>query len=349
MIQLLLPSAISLQSVDPRGKLPDNVLWIDLLEPDRDAEGRVEQFLGINIPTREEMREIEESSRLYREGETLYITVRVLFGVDTGRPRTRAITFVLTPRCLVTVRYIDPHAFKSFADRFTKDHAAPVTTGAEVFVELLERIVDRTADVIESVENDLEHISDAIFREDAPDGVVTARSPAVGSAGSSIIPGNDKKEDRLPPTVDLQVLLKRLGRHNALGARIRESLLSIARLMPFLCGMHAPLPAELRRRLETLERDVKSLSEYDSQVAQEIEFLLDATLGFINLEQNNIIKVFTIVATLLMPPTVIGSIYGMNFEHMPELHWAFGYPAALALMVLSAAVPYWYFKRRGWV
>ena len=348
MIHLLLPATTSLCSAPAQGDLPADVLWIDLLEPDGDAEGRVERFLGINIPTREEMREIEESSRLYREGEALYMTVRVLFGVDTGRPRTRAITFVLTPRCLVTVRYINPHAFKNFTDRFAKDHAAPVATGAEVFVELLERIVDRTADVIEGVESDLEQISDAVFREDLPDEPAAARSPAAGGGGPKAAPTTVGKEDLLP-TVDLQVLLKRLGRHNALGARIRESLLSIARLMPFLCGTHAPLPAELRGRLETLERDVRSLSEYDAQVAQEIEFLLDATLGFINLEQNNIIKVFTIVATLLMPPTVIGSIYGMNFEHMPELHWAFGYPFALALMALSAAVPYWYFKRRGWV
>ena len=348
MIQLLLPSATSLRSADPQAAPPDDVLWIDLLEPDREAEARVEKFLGINIPTREEMREIEESSRLYQEGEVLYMTVRVLFGVDTGRPRTRAITFVLTPRCLVTVRYIDPHAFKNFTDRFTKDHAAPMATGAEVFVELLERIVDRTADVIETVEGELERISDAIFLDGIPGGSGSTQTRAIGSTKPRN-PGYDDHEDRPSGPVDLQVLLKRLGRHNALGARIRESLLSIARLMPFLCGVHAPLPESLRGRMETLERDVKSLSEYDSQVAQEIEFLLDATLGFINLEQNNIIKVFTIVATLLMPPTVIGSIYGMNFEHMPELHWAFGYPFALALMVLSAAVPYWYFKRKGWV
>ena len=348
MIQLLLPGATSLRTADSQNDLPNEVLWIDLLEPDHEVEARVERFLGINIPTREEMREIEESSRLYREGEALYMTVRVLFGVDTGRPRTRAITFVLTPRCLVTVRYINPHAFKNFTDRFAKDHAAPLTTGAEAFVELLERIVDRTADVIEGVEGDLEHISDAIFRDDAPGGVVT-QAPVVGNAGMEPAPHGATQKKRLPATVDLQMLLKQLGRHNALGARIRESLLSIARLMPFLCGTHAPLPDPLRDRLETLDRDVKSLSEYDSQVAQEIEFLLDATLGFINLEQNNIIKVFTIVATLLMPPTVIGSIYGMNFERLPELHWKYGYPFALGLMVLSAAVPYWYFKRKGWV
>lgn len=346
MIQLLLPGATSLRPADARDELPSGVLWIDLLEPDRDTEARVERFLGINIPTREEMREIEESSRLYRQDEALYMTVRVLFGLDTGRPRTRAITFVLTPRCLVTVRYIDPVAFRGFGERFTKDHAPPLGSGAEVFVELLERIVDRSADVLEGVEADLERVSDAVFREDGPDEISLPKTPTVTGAR---VAGGRETDDRLPATVDLQLLLKRLGRHNALGARLRESLLSISRLMPFLCGSHAPLSDDLRERIETVERDVKSLSEYDAQVAQEIEFLLDATLGFINLEQNAIIKVFTVAATLLMPPTVVGSIYGMNFEHMPELHWRYGYAFALALMVLSAVVPYWYFKRKGWM
>lgn len=350
-MQLLLPGATNLRPADSTGDLPADVLWIDLLDPDQATETRVESFLGINIPTRAEMREIEESSRLYREGDTLYLTVRVLFGLDQGRPRTRAITFVLTPRCLVTVRYIDPHAFRHFSERFTQDHAAPLGSGAEVFVELLERIVDRTADVIEGVEADLERTSDVLFREDAPAAETRPADPAAPRADppapAAAAPRKKPADQTLTP--NLQRLLKQLGRHSALGARVRESLLSIARLLPFLCGVHAPIPDPLRERLETLERDVKSLTEYDSQLAQEIEFLLDATLGLINLEQNNIIKVFTVAATLLMPPTVVGSIYGMNFEHMPELHWLYGYPLALGLMVLSAVVPYWYFKRKGWM
>ena len=350
-MQLLLPGATHLRPVAPVDDLPADVLWIDLLDPDHETEVRVERFLGIDIPTRDEMREIEESSRLYRHGDALYLTVRVLFGLDQGRPRTRAITFVLTPRCLVTVRYIDPHAFRHFSERFTQDHAAPLGSGAEVFVELLERIVDRTADVIEGVEADLERTSDALFREDAPPEAAKgdALPASSGEDKKPAGPGRRGTARDLPLTPNLQRLLKQLGRHSALGARVRESLLSLARLLPFLCGTHAPVPDRLRERLETLERDVKSLTEYDAQVAQEIEFLLDATLGLINLEQNNIIKVFTVAATLLMPPTVVGSIYGMNFEHLPELHWLYGYPFALGLMVFSALVPYWYFKRKGWL
>lgn len=343
MIQLLTSSSTCLQPTDPAGELPDDVLWIDLLEPDHTTEKHVEKFLGIDIPTRAEMREIEESSRLYREHDSLYMTVRVLTGVDTGRPRTRAITFVLTPRCLVTVRYIDPHAFRHFSEQFTNDHASPPESGAEVFVELLERIVDRSADVIEELESDLERVSDVVFNEPSNDDTRKPKKAAPSGQPSS------SPEEPLPSAVDLQRLLKKLGRHNALAARLRESLLSIARLLPFLCGTHANLPEALQERLSTLDRDVKSLTEFDAQVAQEIAFLLDATLGLINLEQNNIIKVFTVAATLLMPPTVVGSIYGMNFEHMPELHWRFGYAFALALMLLSAVVPYWYFKRKGWV
>ncbi len=350
MIQLLTPGATQLRPSEAGQDLPADALWIDLLEPSKDEEALVEKFLGIDIPTREEMREIEESSRLYREGEAVYMTIRVIFGMDTGQPRTRAITFVLTERCLATVRYINPHAFRNFEERFAREHAPAPANGAEVFVELLERIVDRIADVLEGVENDLERISDVVFHEDEAEVDPEKKSERKDAA---VVVANGKTtecdQQELPTTVNLQKLLKRLGRHNAAGARLRESLLSITRLLPFLCGTHAPLPDNLHERLQTLERDVKSLSEFDSQVAQEIEFLLDATLGLINLEQNNIIKVFTIVATLLMPPTVIGSIYGMNFKNMPELDWHYGYPFALALMVLSAAIPYWWFKKKGWV
>ena len=346
MIRLLLPGASRLQTAETSADLPADVLWIDLFNPGREEEKRVESLLGIDIPTREEMREIEESSRLYRCGEALHITVRVLFGLDTERPRTRAITFVLTPRCLVTVRYIDPHAFRHFDERLTRaDEDGSLNTGGEVFVELLERIVDRAADVLEGIEGDLENISDAVFRDTAAEPAGKGAAGAVDSA-----PNPDKPEAvaGIPPEVDLQRLLKRLGRHNALGARLRESLLSIARLLPFLCGTHAPIPDPLRERLETLQRDVQSLTDYEAHTSQEIQFLLDSTLGLINLEQNEIIKGFTVAATLLMPPTVVAGIYGMNFKHMPELEWYFGYPFALMLMVLSAGLPYWYFKRKGW-
>ena len=214
MIQLLTQGSTRLCPVEPANDLPADVLWIDLLEPDRAEEARVEEFLGIDIPTREEMREIEESSRLYREHDSLYMTVRVLSGVETGRPRTRAITFVLTPRALVTVRYISPHAFRHFSERFTKDHAPAPESGAEVFVELLERIVDRSADVIEELEADLEHVSDVVFHESEL-GDAKKRKSTDGNGQAM-----DNKEEPLADTVDLQRLLKRLGRHSALAARL---------------------------------------------------------------------------------------------------------------------------------
>jgi magnesium transporter len=148
----------------------------------------------------------------------------------------------------------------------------------------------------------------------------------------------------------LQAVIKRLGRANSLAGKLRESLLSIGRMLAFFRqGMGERLRNGAKARLRTLDRDVASLTEYDAQLSAEISFLLEATFGLIGLEQNNIIKVFSIAAVLFLPPTLVGTVYGMNFEHMPELHWTVGYPFALGLMVLSAIAPYYWFKHRGWL
>src|ERR687894_400185 len=161
-------------------------------------------------------------------------------------------------------------------------------------------------------------------------------------------PGRMGRERGRPPRTDLQAVLKRLGRANALASKLRESLLSIGRMLAFFRqGMGERLRDGARARLRTLDRDVASLAEYDAQLSAEIGFLLEATFGLIGLEQNGIIKVFSIAAVLFLPPTLVGTVYGMNFDHMPELHWAFGYPLALGLMALSAVAPYCWFKRRG--
>ena len=152
------------------------------------------------------------------------------------------------------------------------------------------------------------------------------------------------------PPADLQAVVKRLGRASALVSKLRESLLSIGRVLAFFRqGAGDRIKDGARARLRTLDRDVASLADYDAQLSAEIGFLLQATFGLIGLAQNDIIKVFSIAAVLFLPPTLVGTVYGMNFEHMPELHWAFGYPFALALMVASAVAPYLWFKRRGWL
>ena len=320
--------------------LPADALWLDLLNPTADEETAVERLLGVGIPTRQEMAEIEESARLYEERGALVMTAVVVTGVsERRRPSAAEVTFVLTPRSLVTVRYADPLPFRTFAAKCRRDPGAHDTSDL-VFLSLVENIVNRLADVLEATDAELDALSEEVFEGD-------------GEAEATLAPkevqGAGRPRSR-PARTDLQAVIKRLGRANLLAGKLRESLLSIGRMLAFFRqGMGERLRNGAKARLRTLDRDVASLTEYDTQLSAEISFLLEATFGLIGLEQNTIIKVFSIAAVLFLPPTLVGTVYGMNFEHMPELHWAFGYPFALGLMVLSAVVPYYWFKHRGWL
>ena len=307
--------------------LPDaaTVRWIDLLDPTKEEETAVERLLGLQIPTRQEMAEIEESSRLYREGEAVVMTAVVTHGAAEDRPKAAQVTFVLTRSVLVTVRYADPVPFRMFAARCQKQQEA-FKSAADVFVSLMETIVDRAADLLESVAADLNTISSKLFLEDKP--------------------------RRKSTTMDavLQSLIRRLGRKNMIVSVLRESLQSIARLTPYARTIAIDVLGESTApHLKQIERDVRSLFEYEQQLSGEVVYLHEATLGLINLEQNRIIKVFSIAAVLFLPPTVVGTIYGMNFDYMPELNWLLGYPFALVLMAVSAAIPYLWFKFKGWL
>ncbi|BBE74548.1 magnesium transporter CorA family protein [Oharaeibacter diazotrophicus] len=304
----------------------DDPLWIDLCDPSREEELEVERILGFQVPTRQEMAEIEESARLYTEGGALVMTAVVLDGVAEGRPKRTEVTFLLTRERLVTVRYSNPMPFRTFDARVAKQ---PEDNGSAqaVFVSLLESFVERIADVLEIVAGDLNRIADTVFyeEEDAADGTPGAKT-------------------------DLQALIRLLGRKNSMLAVLRESLLSFGRIVPFVRqGASEWVKNGPSVRLKAVERDIKSLAAFETQLEQQISFLHEATLGLINIEQNAIIKVFSIAAVLFLPPTLVGTVYGMNFNFMPELSWKFGYPFAIATMVLSAFVPYWWFKRRGWL
>jgi magnesium transporter len=335
-----------LPGADPAA-LPDDALWIDLLNPTREEEDAVERLLGVGIPTRQEMAEIEESSRLYEERGALVMTAVVVTGVsEHRRPSTAEVTFVLTPKTLATVRYADPLPFRTFAAKCRRDPAAH--EGSElVFLSLLENVVNRLADVLEMTDAELDALSETVFA----DGETAGGTPGAGAASDAAPRSWSWRlaQRRAPPT-DLQAVVKRLGRANALAGKLRESLLSVGRVLAFFRqGAGDRLRDGARARLRTLDRDVASLTEYDGQLSAEIGFLLEATFGLIGLQQNNIIKVFSIAAVLFLPPTLVGTVYGMNFEHMPELGWAFGYPFALLLMAASAVGPYYWFKHRGWL
>lgn len=300
-------------------------IWIDLLTPTREEERHVETALGSEMPTREEMEEIESSSRLYKEGEVLYLTAPFLQGVDLGDMESSPITFVLDAQRLVTVRYATPKAFAMFASRCQRS-PAPFSTGDGVMLLLFEQVVDRLADILERIGADMDRASRAVFR--------TARGNAKVS-----------QKDR-----DLKGVLITLGQVGDITTRASETLLGLSRILTFVGAEKATvvhkdnLPV-----IKSLVRDVRSLVEHASILNGKANFLLDAVLGIINAEQTSIIKTFTLVSVALMPPTLIASVYGMNFEMMPELGWRFGYPAALVLMVVSAVLPVLYFKRKGWL
>ncbi len=300
-----------------------SAVWIDLMQPSLEEEHAVQGALGVEIPTREEMQEIESSSRLYREGETLVLTANFLYGVDTGEFSSTAISFVLAGEALITVRYATPKAFPVFAARCQKTPAL-LTSGDAVMLHLFEQIVDRLADILERIGADMDRASQGAFKRGKP-GAVTLREQ------------------------DLKEVLLTLGQVGEVTTRASETLLGLNRIFSFISAEKAMVRKENQVYIKTLVRDVRSLVEHANFLNNKATFLLDAVLGIINIEQTNIIKTFTVVSVALMPPTLIASIYGMNFQHMPELEWTIGYPLALGLMMATGVLPIWYFKRKGWL
>lgn len=301
----------------------DAAVWVDLLRPSREEEIAVESALAIEAPTREEMDEIEVSSRLYTDGDASYMTAMILSNADQGEPVIAPVTFVLSGGRLLTIRYEEPKVFASFPSRAQKS-ALGCISAETIFVGLLEAVIDRLADVLEHAASDIDKISHAVF---AMRGAKPSRSR------------------------DFQRVIVDLGRKGDVASKIRESLITLSRLFGFyaLHSNEAKTDKDLKARIKSLTRDAGSLTDHVSYMSQKITFLLDATLGMINIEQNAIIKIFSVAAVCFLPPTLIASVYGMNFENMPELASPIGYPIILVAMLLSAALPLAYFKARGWL
>ena len=323
MLNCFVPGNQGLDRLDPPpADIPEACVWVDLLEPTQSEERAVERLLAIDVPSREEMREIETSNRLYEENGTLYMTATVVTKIDTDRPESAAVTFILSRNRLITNRYVDPLPFRRFI-AYAERHPAAATTAPGILAGLLESVIERTADVLERVGAGLDDLSASVF---APETKVPSQ------------PRN------------LRNVMERIGRDGDLTSKARESLVTLARQLTFIQQSTAvQMPNELRARYRSMSRDVLALSDHASFVANKSSFMLQATLGLINIEQNNIIKIFSVAAAVFLPPTLIASIYGMNFHYMPELEWPYGYWVALGLIVVSAVLPYLYFRRRGWL
>jgi len=299
--------------------LPHNTVWVDLLHPAREEELIIEKLLFIAMPTREKMQEIEDSSRLYTEKDAVVMTLPVINKSTTDEPETAAITFIMTGTRLVTIRYADPAPFGMFIQRINRQPALAVS-GEQVLIGLLEQVADRLADILETEAADLEKLSRNIFRSD-------------GDSGES---------------QNFREALKRIGTIGDIATKAKNTLLNLNRLLLFFAA-NAGVKRETKRRMETLQRDIHSIDEHALFLSEKTGFMLDATLGMINIEQNNIIKIFSVAAVTFLPPTLIASVYGMNFESMPELKWDLGYPFAIALMLASAVLPFLYFRRKNWL
>jgi magnesium transporter len=316
-------------------ELTRRAVWIDVCEPTAEEERVLEAALGVDVPTRDEMQAIELSSRLYREGDVLYMTGTVLTNVHIERPASSAVTFMFMPEQLVTLRYETPLALQAFRMR-REANPKSYQTSYDILAGIIDAIIERIADILEAVGVNLDHISGEIFNAGHNQRTI----------GSSVAVRPSKVAQR-----DFLEVLRRIGMNSDLVSRTRESLVSFSRLVAFFRETQKDTVAarEALTHTKTVAVDLSSLSEHATFLATKVSFVLDATLGMINNEQNRIVKIVSIAAVVFLPPTLVASIYGMNFELIPELKWTGGYPFAIVLMIISAVLPYFWFKRKGWL
>jgi magnesium transporter len=304
--------------------LPPDVIWIDLLNPTKEETTFVESRARVRIPSIEMLGEIETSSRLAVDHGVVYLSIPAVAQGDTADAYLSPTGFILTNRVLVTIRFSPLSTFDAVTKQVRQDDTLRSSTS--VFTALLEAMVDRGADVLERLGAELNAVSKSIFRGDPSRPKHTARSnnvlrralTAVGTTG-----------DRL--------------------ALARDALLGIGRIAPFVLSLGEDwIVPEFKARREAITKDIISLNDYEAHLSSKVQFLLDAILGFITIQQNDLFKVLTIVSVVGIPPTLVAGIYGMNFKYMPELNWVGGYPFGLAVIVLSGLIPLVWFKWRGW-
>ena len=304
--------------------LPREVIWIDLLDPSIEERAFVESRTKIRVPLKEALSEIEISSRLIVDHGVLYLSTPLVAGGGGPEARLSPAGFILSSELLVTVRYAQAPTFDSVASRIRTD--AGLASSVGVFTVLLEAIVDRGADILELLGGEIDHISRSVFH-----GSLSNRKDATRSTN---------------------LLRKTLSAVGAIGDRVsqaRDVLLGVGRIAAFAGDVGSDwIAPEFHVRLGAVSKDIASLNDYEAHLAGKVQFLLDAILGYITIEQNDMFKILTIASVVGIPPTLLAGIWGMNFKAMPELDWRFGYPLALLAVALSAILPMAWFKRRGW-
>ncbi|HVZ29581.1 MAG TPA: magnesium transporter CorA family protein [Asticcacaulis sp.] len=305
-------------------ELTGTPIWIDLNNPSFEEERRIKALLNIAIPNREEIWRNHITNHMYSDNGIAYMNAAVLHKTDSQHPKTSAITFIAAPQCLVTIRYTYPTSFEHFQRRLL-NNPQQFPTADHILEGLLEEMVARVAFHAEFIDQGLDDLSYQIFDDHA----------------------FENKQGN--PSQIMRGIMRKLGTLNTLNAKIHDSLNSLLRMQTFYRDELGDEQPQLTRRLEVLLHETQTLADQSNFLSSQISFQLDSSLGMINVEQNLISKVFTIFAVFVGPPTLISSIYGMNFEHMPELHWLFGYPFAILLMAGVALATFIFFKKKDWL
>jgi magnesium transporter len=303
----------------------DGTAWIDLYNPTDEEARKAAALSHLQLPGRDALEEIESSSRLRLEHDTLYLSMTVSAHAEQNESAPTPVGFVLNERILVTVRYTELRGFENAKEQLARgNHPA---TPVSIFTALLEGMVDFGADVLQQIAADLNAISRRVFQQYAlrPRRKVALQSRALRQAMLDV------------------------GERGEKLSQIREALLGMQRISSFVGEKgHGWIGDDVQARLKTATGDLASLTDFEVHLTDKVQFLLDAVLGFINTEQNDIFKVLTIVSVVGIPPTLIAGIYGMNFQSMPEYHWSHGYAWGLSLIFLSTILPVVWFKWRGW-
>lgn len=305
-------------------ELSSEIIWVDLLSPSPEEKQFVERMLKVRVPSEELLNEIEASSRLVYDHELLYLSSPAVRVDEFKEAYLTAVGFIIGPRVLVTVRFSAMPIFDHVAQRVTSDDS--LENGMCVFTSLLEAMVDRGADVLEHLGITTDKLSRAVFKG----GLVRSKRPVRSSRR-------------------LREALENIGDLADRLAKVRDVLLGVGRIATFAGDVGSQwITPSSKKRLEAVSKDVSSLSDYETRLSDKIQLLLDAVLGFINIQQNDLFKILTIVSVVGVPPTILVGIWGMNFKEMPELNWSFGYPLAWLAVIASGLLPLLWFKRRGW-
>lgn len=305
-------------------EMPSEIIWADLLNATDEEKQFVEKLLKIRIPSEESLSEIEASSRLILEQGTLYLSSPAVRLNEDNEAEITPVGFVIGPHVLVTVRFAELPIFDQISKRVGSDDS--LENGMCVFTSLLEAMIDRGADAMEHLGAKVDQLSRGVFKG----GLIRTKRPVRSSRR-------------------MREALENIGELADRLAKARDVLLGVGRIASYADNVGSDwITAASKKRLEAVSKDVVSLSDYETRLSDKIQLLLDAVLGFINIQQNELFKILTIVSVVGVPPTILVGVWGMNFKNMPELSWTFGYPLSLLAIIASGVLPLIWFKRRGW-